>query len=186
MLQEARGTHPGIATPARPDPALINDWHAVAFSKDVKEDDLVRSPAARSWWPGGHNGKVHGLEGSLHPSRGAAVEGLGRRRQGRLPVSRLALRRRSQVRPDPGASRHAAAAQGARLSASAPRSATASSGARSATRRTTFRRFPNGAARIPHLPRRPLPVRRQCIPFGRELHRRHPFPVRACAASTAS
>ena len=42
-------------------------------------------------------------------------------------------------------------------------------------------RFPEwGGSGIQNLPRRSLPVRRQCIPIGGELHRRHAFPVRAC------
>ncbi|MEA2963002.1 MAG: hypothetical protein QOI46_3100, partial [Alphaproteobacteria bacterium] len=30
-----------MGVPAKPDPALVNDWHVVAFSKDVKEGELV-------------------------------------------------------------------------------------------------------------------------------------------------
>jgi phenylpropionate dioxygenase-like ring-hydroxylating dioxygenase large terminal subunit len=62
MLQEAlpRAVHPGTAVPAKPDPALINDWHAVALAKDVKEGELVAiqllGEELVAWR---HDGKVH-------------------------------------------------------------------------------------------------------------------------------
>ena len=123
MLQETAERAPlqrplASATP-KPDDALVNDWHVIAFSKDVAEGQMLGVRLLGEElvvWR--NNGKVHGLEGPVHPSRGAPVEGLGGRRHCRVPLSRLALRRRSEVRIHSGASRHAAAAQGARIPAS--------------------------------------------------------------------
>ena len=109
MLQETaeRASLPMAArlcTP-KPDDALVNDWHVVAFSKDVAEGEMIPVRLLGEElvvWRTQRQGA--GLEGPLHPSRGAPVEGLGGRRHGGVPLSRLALRRRSEVRSHSGAS----------------------------------------------------------------------------------
>lgn len=60
MLQQALPRGHERPTPAKPDPALVNDWHVVAFSKDVKDGDLspvILLGEELVLWR--HDGKVH-------------------------------------------------------------------------------------------------------------------------------
>ena len=150
MLQEAHrrpANHP-TNVPAKPDPALADDWHVVAFSKDLEGRRIAPAPAAGRG-PGGMAAPGQGaaVEGPLHSSRRPALEGLGDRRHRRLPLPRLALRLRRQVRADPGASGHRAAAEGQGVSAPGGRALRLHLGLARQSSRTTSRRFPNGGGR---------------------------------------
>ena len=171
--------------------ALRACWHPVAFADAVTERRTGRCCWTSRWRCGGGRGAAARRLGPLHPSRHGAVAGLDAGRPDRLPVPRLALPGRRQVRGDPAARRpDQGAGQGADRRRSRGRALRADlGGAGGAALRAARRARARGPRRLGRRQRRPVPVAVRRLPPARELHRLRPLPVgasRACSATPSA
>ena len=71
-------TAESLANELNGDPVLVADWHVVARAKDLPEGKIHEGPccSARTSIVWRHKGRGHGVEGSLHSPRLAALDGM--------------------------------------------------------------------------------------------------------------
>ena len=176
MLQEA-GARPAYPTaPAKPDATLVNDWHAVGYSSDVKDGELVPVRLLGQelvLWR--HDGKVHlwkdlCIHRGAQLSKGWVIDGKvvcpyhGWRYDGEAKCVFIPAHPDKPPPPRARAISHRCEERYLGLARQSRARCSAVPGM--------------GAAGVSRLSRRSLSVRRQCLSVARELRRRHALSVR--------